>query len=46
VVVNKVGTVNVQQPPLNYSATGSSGREEKDLISAYTQRANEIFGKQ
>ncbi|CAG8559807.1 7854_t:CDS:2 [Cetraspora pellucida] len=42
-IVSQVGEVNIKQPPLNYSATGSSGREENDLITAYTQRANEIF---
>ena len=45
-IVSKVGEVNIQQPPLNYSATGSSRGEENDLISAYTERANGIFGNQ
>jgi hypothetical protein len=45
-IANKVAEVNVKQPPLNYSATKSSGSEENDLISAYTERTNEIFGKQ
>src|SRR5205814_4150422 len=45
-IVNKVKEVNIQQPPLNYSATGSSGSEENDLTLAYTQRVQEIFGKQ
>ncbi|CAG8839044.1 412_t:CDS:1, partial [Racocetra persica] len=43
-IASQIGEVNIKQPPLNYSATGSSGREENDLITAYTQRANEIFG--
>src|SRR3954471_2800523 len=43
-IVKKVGEVNIQHPPLNYSATESVGEEENDLISAYTQRANELFG--
>src|SRR5207244_11453925 len=45
-IVEKVGEVKVQQPPLNYSATESVKREENDLIDAYTQRANELFGQQ
>jgi DNA polymerase-3 subunit alpha (Gram-positive type) len=45
-IANKVGEVNIQQPPLNYSATGSSRSEENDLTSAYTRRTNEIFGNQ
>ena len=43
-LVNKVKKVNIKQSPLNYSATGSSRKEENDLISAYTQQAQEIFG--
>ena len=45
-IVEKIGEVKVQQPPLNYSATESVKGEENDLINAYTQRANELFGQQ
>ncbi|CAG8830957.1 21718_t:CDS:2, partial [Racocetra persica] len=42
-VASQIGEVNIKQPPLNYSAS-SSGQEENDLVTVYTQRANEIFG--
>ena len=45
-IVEKVGEVKIQQPPLNYSATESVKREENDLIDAYTQQANQLFGQQ
>ncbi|RHZ35291.1 exonuclease domain-containing protein [endosymbiont GvMRE of Glomus versiforme] len=45
-LINKIGKVNIQQPPLNYSTTESIKKEEINLISAYTQRTNEIFGQQ
>ena len=44
-IVNQVGEVNIHQPPLDYSATSSIKEEENDLILAYTQRAQEIFGE-
>ncbi|WNE40930.1 MAG: DNA polymerase III PolC-type [Mycoplasmataceae bacterium] len=44
-LVNKIGEVKVQQPSLNYSMTKSIEKEENDLVKAYTQKANEIFGK-
>lgn len=44
-LVNRVEEVKIKQPPLNYSTTKSSKNEEKDLIEAYTKKANEIFGK-
>jgi DNA polymerase III subunit alpha, Gram-positive type len=43
-LVKKIETVIIQQPPINYSITESIGREENDLVSAYTQQANKIFG--
>lgn len=43
-IVNRIGSVNIQQPPLNYSTTKNVRSEENDLISAYTQQANELFG--
>ncbi|CAG8797752.1 10193_t:CDS:2, partial [Racocetra fulgida] len=36
---------DIKQPPLNYSATENVRGEENDLITAYTQRANELFGE-
>ncbi|CAI2167674.1 18441_t:CDS:1 [Funneliformis geosporum] len=44
-LVEKIKEVIIQQPPLNYSNTESIKREENDLIQAYTQRTNEIFGE-
>jgi hypothetical protein len=44
-IVNRVGKVDIKQPPLNYSVTENVRGEENDLITAYTQRANELFGE-
>ncbi|CAG8470692.1 17641_t:CDS:2 [Gigaspora margarita] len=42
-IVNLIGKVDIKQPPLNYSATENVRGGENDLITAYTQRANELF---
>ncbi|CAG8601761.1 8843_t:CDS:1, partial [Paraglomus occultum] len=44
-LASKVEKIIIQQPPINYSTTESIGREENDLIYAYTQRANRLFGE-
>jgi DNA polymerase III subunit alpha, Gram-positive type len=45
-IADQIGQVIIHQPPLNYSATSNVKNEEKDLIAAYTQRANELFGSE
>jgi DNA polymerase-3 subunit alpha (Gram-positive type) len=43
-LVSKIREVEVKRPPLNYSLTKSVENEEKDMVEAYTKKANEIFG--
>jgi len=43
-LVKKIGEVNIQQPPLNYSSTENVKGEENDLVLSYTNKTNELFG--
>lgn len=43
-LVNKIGKVSIRQLPLNYSTTKSTRGEENDLVYAYTQKTNKLFG--
>jgi DNA polymerase III alpha subunit (gram-positive type) len=45
-LVNKIGKISIHQPPLNYSTTESTRGEENDLVYAYTQKTNKLFGSQ
>jgi DNA polymerase III alpha subunit (gram-positive type) len=43
-IISGIEDIIIKCPPVNYSMTESSKNEEKELIEAYTQKANEIFG--
>jgi hypothetical protein len=43
-LIGQIGEVQIQLPPLDYSSTESSKREEEELVQAFTSRANRIFG--
>ena len=43
-LVNQISEVKIQPTPLDYSRPESTQQAEKELIQAYTNRANLIFG--